>query len=216
MRLLRPPAACHHREERSARHPRPCSPASCRRHEMRLGVRGLQSTEGRYDARGLAGLHAGESALVVGFRPTGKPRKRLGPKRRAPSAKAKSAKAKSATGKALEPRQQPAPEGATAGAPKRGRPKLWIRRKAPVSPPQSEPPPAQAASPPPEGAAARAPKRGRPKVWIRRRAPAPSPQPEPPPAPIEVKPAPKPAKRKRIWIRRKARASMAAQERSEA
>jgi hypothetical protein len=168
MRLLRPPAACHHREERSARHPRPCSPASCRRHEMRLG------------------------------------------------AKAKSAKARSATGKALEPRQQPAPEGATAGAPKRGRPKLWIRRKAPVSPPQSEPPPAQAASPPPEGAAARAPKRGRPKVWIRRRAPAPSPQPEPPPAPIEVKPAPKPAKRKRIWIRRKARASMAAQERSEA
>jgi hypothetical protein len=166
----------------------------------------------------------------VGFRPTGK--RRDPPAQKTKKKRSLSAKAKSGTGKAAEPKQPPtptqanvpSPQGAGAGPVKRGRPKLWIRRKAPRPPHQPEPAPAQVdAQPPPEGTAATAPKRGRRKLWIRRKAPVAVPQPEPPPAPIEVKlppmeakPAPKPAKRERMWIRRKARASMAAQERSEA
>jgi hypothetical protein len=167
----------------------------------------------------------------VGFRPTGKRRDPPAPKTK--KKRLLSAKAKSGTGKAAAPKQPPtlaqadvppSPQGAGAGPVKRGRPKLWIRHKAPRPPHQPEPAPAQVdAQPPPDGAAAGAPKRGRRKLWIRRKAPPPPPKPEPQPAPmeakpapIETKPAPKPAKRKRIWIRRKARASMAAEERSEA
>jgi hypothetical protein len=118
----------------------------------------------------------------VGFRPTGRRRKRLGPKKRSPSANA-----------------------------------TPVRRKAATL--KQTPEPTHAEALPCQGTTAAPAKRGRPKFWFRRGARRPAPQPtlvEAKPALIEAKPAPKPAKRARIWIRRKARASMAAQERSEA
>jgi hypothetical protein len=142
------------------------------------------------------------------FKAKQKVRKRAGPKKKSPPTEKKSppterksAKRKSAEPKPAQPPRpvaQAASPDASAGPGKRGRPKLWIRRKAPLaaSPKPSESPAAPAAPKPA--------KRRRPILWNRRKPLVTAPQPQP--VASEAKSAPLPAKRKRIWIRRKARA----------
>jgi hypothetical protein len=133
------------------------------------------------------------------FAPKQKRRKRLGPKKRSP-VEAASAKAKSVAPKPAPKRAPPPARGPAQAAH------------------------ADASAGPPEGASAGpAPaRRGKPRVWIRRRKPQAIAAPQAPienvtpPTPIAIDAVPSPAKPTRFWIRRKARALMAPQQRSEA